>query len=53
MIDQEKIEKALEEKDRKKFVLDALQTCRNHFKAPSLLEVAFEPMAQFEQIALF
>ena len=49
----DRIEKALEEKDRKKFVLDALQTCRNRYKEPSLLEAAFEPMSQFEQIALF
>ena len=48
-----RIEKALEERDKKKFVLNALQTCRNRYKEPSLLEAAFEPMSTFEQIALF
>ena len=49
----DKIEQALEEKDRKPFVLDAIQTCRNRFKEPSLLEAVFAPMAKFEQVALF
>ena len=48
----DRIEKALEEKDRKKFILDAIQTCRNQFKE-AVFEMAFEPMAQFEQVALF
>lgn len=46
------IEKALDEKDRKPFVLNAIQTCRNEFKV-ALFEMVFEPMAQFEQVALF
>lgn len=48
----DRIEKALEEKDWKPFVLSAIQTCRNEFKE-ALFEMAFEPMAQFEQVALF
>ena len=47
-----KIEKSLEERDKKKFVLDAIQTCRNNYKE-SLFEMAFAPAAQFEQVALF
>ena len=47
-----KIEKSLEERDKKKFVLDALQTCRNNYKE-SLFEMAFAPAAQFEQVTLF
>lgn len=46
------IEKSLEERDKKKFVLDAIQTCRNEFKEAQF-EMAFEPVAQFEQVALF
>jgi len=48
----QKIEKSLTEKDKKKFVLDGIQTCKNHFKKP-LFEVVFEPTAQFEQVSLF
>ncbi len=48
----DKIEKSLEPKDRKPFVLGAIQTCRNTFKN-SLFEAAFEPTARFEQVALF
>lgn len=48
----DRIEDALEEKDRKKFVLQAIQTCRNQFKE-AVFEMAFEPMAQFEQVVLF
>ena len=47
-----RIEKALEPKDRKPFVLDAIQTCRNKFKEIDV-ELAFEPTAQFAQVALF
>ncbi len=47
-----RIEKALEPKDRKPFVLDAIQSCRNKFKEVDV-EMAFTPLAQFEQIALF
>ena len=48
----DRIEKALEEKDRKKFVLDAIQMCRNNYKQMDI-EMAFQPMTQFEQVALF
>ena len=48
----DRIEKALEEKDRKPFVLQALQAQRNSFKKTEI-EATFEPLAQFEQIALF
>ncbi len=48
----DKIERSLEPKDRKPFILDAIQTCRNTFKN-SLFEAAFEPTARFEQVALF
>ena len=47
-----RIEKALEPKDRKPFVLDAIQSCHNRFKEVDI-ELAFEPAAQFEQVALF
>ena len=47
-----RIEKALEDKDRKPFVLQALQTQRNIFKQMEI-EMAFEPMTQFEQVSLF
>lgn len=47
-----RIEKALEPKDRKPFVMQALQTCKNKFKEVDV-EMAFEPLAQFEQVALF
>lgn len=46
------IENSLEERDKKKFVLDAIQTCRNEFKEATFKTV-FEPSAQFEQIDLF
>ena len=46
------IEKSLKEKDKKTFVLQAIQTCKNMFKE-SLFEMVFEPMAQFEQVSLF
>ncbi len=39
-------------KDKKKFVMDALQCCRNKFKETDV-EMAFEPTAQFEQVSLF
>lgn len=48
----DKIEKMLEPKDRRSFVLDAIQTCRNSFKE-NLFEMAFAPLAQFEQVTLF
>ena len=48
----DRIEKALEEKDRKPFVLQALQAQRNNFKQVEI-EMAFEPMTQFEQVSLF
>ncbi len=46
------MKKALEDKDRKPFVLQALQTQRNNFKQIDI-EMAFEPMTQFEQVSLF
>ena len=46
------IENSLEEKDKKKFVLDGIQTCRNHFKKQTF-EMAFNPMSEFEQTSLF
>ncbi len=46
------IENALKEKDRKPFVMQALQTCKNKFKEIDI-EMAFEPLTQFEQVALF
>ncbi len=48
----DRIEKALGEQDKKKFVMDGLQNCRNEFK-PNLFEVVFEPSSQFQQISLF
>ena len=48
----DKIERSLETKDRKPFVLDAIQACRNDYKE-SLFDVVFEPSAQFQQLALF
>ena len=48
----DRIEKALEPKDRKPFNLEAIQSCRNRFKVIDV-EMAFTPLAQFEQIALF
>ena len=48
----DKIEKSLETIDRKPFVMDAIQSCRNNYKE-SLFDVVFEPAAQFEQLALF
>ena len=47
-----KIEKSLEARDRKAFVIDAIQSCRNNYKE-NLFEMAFEPLAQFEQVSLF
>ena len=47
-----RIENSLTDKDKKPFVLNAIQTCRNEFKE-SLFEVVFEPQAQFEQVSLF
>ena len=52
MVELDRIEKALEVKDHKPFVLNAIQTCRNNYKQMDI-EMAFEPMAQFEQVALF
>lgn len=46
------IEKSLEEKDRKPFILNAIQTYRNEFK-DSPFEMAFKPASTFEQVALF
>lgn len=48
----DRIEKALEPKDRKPYNLEAIQSCRNRFKVIDV-EMAFTPLAQFEQIALF
>ena len=48
----DKIERSLGAKDRKPFVLDAIQTCRNNYKE-SLFDVVFEPSAQFQQLVLF
>ena len=47
-----KIESRIESKDKKKAILDAIQECRNRYKKPSF-EVVFNPMASFEQVALF
>ncbi len=52
MVELDRIEKALESKDRKPFVLQALQDQRNNYKQMDI-EMAFEPMTQFEQISLF
>lgn len=47
-----RIEKSLEDKDRKPFILQALQTKRNIFKQTEI-EMAFEPTTNFEQVSLF
>ena len=47
-----RIEKALEPKDRKPFVLDAIQSFRNRFKETDV-ELAFDPMTRFEEVSLF
>ena len=52
MVELDRIEKALEPKDRKPYNLEAIQSCRNRFKVIDV-ERAFTPLAQFEQIALF
>ena len=52
MVELGRIEKALEPKDRKPFNLEAIQSCRNRFKVIDV-EMAFTPLAQFEQIELF
>ena len=52
MVELDRIEKALEPKDRKPYNLEAIQSCRNRFKVIDV-EMAFTPLAQFEQIALF
>ena len=52
MAELDRIEKALEPKDRKPYNLEAIQSCRNRFKVIDV-EMAFTPLAQFEQIALF
>ena len=52
MVELGRIEKALEPKDRKPYNLEAIQSCRNRFKVIDV-EMAFTPLAQFEQIALF
>ncbi len=46
------IEKSLYEKDKKKFVLDAIQRCRNEFKSADV-ELAFDATARFTQMSLF
>ena len=51
MAELDRIEKALE-KDRKPFVLQAIQAQRNNYKQMEI-EMAFEPMTQFEQVSLF
>lgn len=48
----DRIKKGLEEKDRKPFVLQAIQAQRNCYKQTEI-EMAFEPIAQFEQVSLF
>ena len=52
MVELDHIEKALEDKDRKHFVLQAIQAQRNNYKQMEI-EMAFEPMTQFEQVSLF
>ena len=52
MVELDRIEKALEDKDRKPFVLQAIQAQRNNYKQMEI-EMAFEPMTQFEQVSLF
>ena len=51
-VELDRIEKALEQKDRKPFVLQAIQTKRNAFKQTEI-EMAFKPMTNFEQVSLF
>ncbi len=46
------IMESLYEKDKKNFVMDALQSCRNKFKEVDV-EMAFEATAQFTQMSLF
>ena len=46
------IEQNLYEKDKKKFVLDAIQRCRNEFKEVDV-ELAFGATARFSQMTLF
>lgn len=46
------IEQNLYEKDKKKFVLDAIQRCRNEFKEADV-ELAFGATARFSQMTLF
>ncbi len=48
----DRIEKALEDKDRKPFVLQAIQAQRNNHKQMDI-EMAFEPTTQFVQVSLF
>ena len=53
MVELDRIQKALEDnKDRKPFVLQAIQAQRNNYKQMEF-EMAFEPMTQFEQVSLF
>ena len=52
MAELDRIEKALEDKDRKPFVLQALQAQRNNYKQMEI-EMAFAPAAQFEEMTLF
>ena len=51
-VELDRIEKALEDKDRKPFVLQAIQVQRNNHKQMEI-EMAFDPMTQFEQVSLF
>lgn len=47
------IERELNDKDKKqKFIMNGIQNLRNQYRQPSF-EVVFEPMAHFEQVALF
>ena len=46
------IEKSLEDRDKKDFVLNGIQSCRNQFTDKEV-EMAFEPSSQFEQTTLF
>ena len=48
----ETFEQSLYEKDKKKFVLDAIQRCRNEFKSADV-ELAFDATARFNQMSLF
>ena len=52
MVELARIEKALEDKDRKPFVLQAIQAQRNNHKQMDI-EMAFEPTTQFVQVSLF